>query len=379
LFEAVARLTLDGRIPRDQTAAFLERFERDHIAGDEDMSWLSWEDAVIRLGLTHLEPALRRVWARGLPDTFEGERDEASALARLAHAAANPSDPKEFDESLVRPIDDAVEGLAWVNERTALMETFLAEHEGEFAGGTTADAGDLDLEALLDEGELPGGMTDPELTWLDGFLGSRQVPETTMSLEMLDGYLTALVIGPDRVGPAEYFGRIWGPDGEAGPVWDSDEQAAHFAQLVGKLAAGIAEMAESGDPIDPLLLEVDDEASGADWAQGFEEGMGLRAKSWEPLFRNPTGARLGMAIVSLTGQSDEHFETEMTPEIRAEVLEELPVMLQTIATFWREGASALPGHRPARSVKVGRNETCPCGSGKKYKKCCGSAGSDTIH
>jgi uncharacterized protein len=21
--------------------------------------------------------------------------------------------------------------------------------------------------------------------------------------------------------------------------------------------------------------------------------------------------------------------------------------------------------------KVGRNETCPCGSGKKFKKCCG--------
>jgi SEC-C motif-containing protein len=25
---------------------------------------------------------------------------------------------------------------------------------------------------------------------------------------------------------------------------------------------------------------------------------------------------------------------------------------------------------PVRSVKVGRNESCPCGSGKKYKKCC---------
>ena len=24
--------------------------------------------------------------------------------------------------------------------------------------------------------------------------------------------------------------------------------------------------------------------------------------------------------------------------------------------------------------KVGRNEPCPCGSGKKYKKCCGAAG-----
>ncbi|MEW6221524.1 MAG: SEC-C metal-binding domain-containing protein [Thermodesulfobacteriota bacterium] len=27
-------------------------------------------------------------------------------------------------------------------------------------------------------------------------------------------------------------------------------------------------------------------------------------------------------------------------------------------------------HKPAQSVKVGRNDPCPCGSGKKYKKCC---------
>ncbi len=25
---------------------------------------------------------------------------------------------------------------------------------------------------------------------------------------------------------------------------------------------------------------------------------------------------------------------------------------------------------PVRSEKIGRNEPCPCGSGKKYKKCC---------
>lgn len=27
--------------------------------------------------------------------------------------------------------------------------------------------------------------------------------------------------------------------------------------------------------------------------------------------------------------------------------------------------------QPIRSTKVGRNELCPCNSGKKYKKCCG--------
>ncbi|WP_371685672.1 SEC-C metal-binding domain-containing protein [Tropicimonas sp. IMCC6043] len=27
---------------------------------------------------------------------------------------------------------------------------------------------------------------------------------------------------------------------------------------------------------------------------------------------------------------------------------------------------------PFRGAKVGRNETCPCGSGRKYKRCCGA-------
>ena len=36
---------------------------------------------------------------------------------------------------------------------------------------------------------------------------------------------------------------------------------------------------------------------------------------------------------------------------------------------------ARPSIRPRRATKVGRNAPCPCGSGRKYKKCCGS-GSD---
>jgi len=33
--------------------------------------------------------------------------------------------------------------------------------------------------------------------------------------------------------------------------------------------------------------------------------------------------------------------------------------------------------KPAASNKINRNAPCPCGSGKKYKKCCGVAGSFT--
>ncbi len=35
---------------------------------------------------------------------------------------------------------------------------------------------------------------------------------------------------------------------------------------------------------------------------------------------------------------------------------------------------ALNPPEPAKSDKVSRNDPCPCGSGKKYKKCCGAAG-----
>jgi preprotein translocase subunit SecA len=40
-----------------------------------------------------------------------------------------------------------------------------------------------------------------------------------------------------------------------------------------------------------------------------------------------------------------------------------------------EGAAPPPpkAQPVRRGRKVGRNEPCPCGSGKKYKKCCGAA------
>jgi preprotein translocase subunit SecA len=37
-----------------------------------------------------------------------------------------------------------------------------------------------------------------------------------------------------------------------------------------------------------------------------------------------------------------------------------------------EAADAIEKAKPVRSgPKVGRNDPCPCGSGKKFKQCCG--------
>jgi preprotein translocase subunit SecA len=40
-----------------------------------------------------------------------------------------------------------------------------------------------------------------------------------------------------------------------------------------------------------------------------------------------------------------------------------------------EATAALDKAKPVRTgPKVGRNDPCPCGSGKKFKQCCGKNG-----
>ena len=51
----------------------------------------------------------------------------------------------------------------------------------------------------------------------------------------------------------------------------------------------------------------------------------------------------------------------------------LPAAVREIYEFWQPVRRAeAQVSRVAMSLKVGRNEPCPCGSGKKYKKCHGA-------
>jgi uncharacterized protein len=103
----------------------------------------------------------------------------------------------------------------------------------------------------------------------------------------------------------------------------------------------------------------------------------LHRAAWAPLAENPQANRRVLApIESLTPEMAGAGPVEVTPEIRRTIVRALPRLVAVIGVFWREGESALfgaaPAPAPARAQKVGRNEPCPCGSGKKYKRCCGA-------
>jgi uncharacterized protein len=77
-------------------------------------------------------------------------------------------------------------------------------------------------------------------------------------------------------------------------------------------------------------------------------------------------------IIVLLPDTDDP-EDDLSPERRTTLIELLPDFLIATWKFWRGEEHPLLETRRERVRKIGRNELCPCGSGKKYKRCCGAA------
>ena len=76
-------------------------------------------------------------------------------------------------------------------------------------------------------------------------------------------------------------------------------------------------------------------------------------------------------------QDPEMRPEPISPEKREEVIVHMAAGLLGAYRYFREHrqvSSSAHTSEPRRNAsKVGRNDACPCGSGKKHKKCCGGA------
>ncbi len=86
-------------------------------------------------------------------------------------------------------------------------------------------------------------------------------------------------------------------------------------------------------------------------------------------------------VLSDTIKDDSNIDELMNDEEAVQNLAEaIPDAVIAIHGHQRKHTAAHapgPGRTVKRSTaKVGRNDPCPCGSGKKYKKCCGA---QTVH
>ncbi len=223
-------------------------------------------------------------------------------------------------------------------------------------------------------------LTDAELDELDQFL-LHDVADEGMTLEMLDGYLHALAIGPVTVPPGQWLPKVWRQDsGMAPPVNDM----AQLDQVLGLVMRHFNSIVSGFEYQPPLaapywgMLEIEDGAfeDAEIWAHGFTEGVNLNRAAWQALLDDPQGQRWyrPMGLLGEADFSPEQDELTRTPAQRQALAEEIENSLLNIHAFWLPLRQAVYERQYAQrvSTKVGRNEPCPCGSGKKFKKCCGA-------
>ncbi len=228
-------------------------------------------------------------------------------------------------------------------------------------------------------------LSDSELDRLGDFLGQCKGGKT-MNLEELDGFFAALVAGPDTVLPSEYYPHVFGGSLEETCEFDSLDHVNATLGLLSRHWNTIAGTLYANEVYLPLLLEDDEGVAHAnDWARGFMRGVELRKNDWADLINSEEdgGSILPMLMLYHEHDADPEMRPNpIVPEQREDIIAHMAAgLLQIYRYYLSRRGTAMPrrtSSEPVRrdAAKVGRNDPCPCGSGKKYKHCHGRT---TLH
>jgi uncharacterized protein len=107
------------------------------------------------------------------------------------------------------------------------------------------------------------------------------------------------------------------------------------------------------------------------WSEGFYDGMKLDA-GWIPMIRDEDAKTFLIPILAYAKSAHKEKLKEFSQQELVDMLDDINAHLAEIILMirdrWRKQGTPPSVHAP----KVGRNEPCHCGSGKKFKRCCGA-------
>lgn len=195
-----------------------------------------------------------------------------------------------------------------------------------------------------------------------------------MLLTELDGFLTGLVVCPEAISPDEWMTIVWGADAAGVPPFEDPLDVQWFAKAVASRRDEIVRDLARGK-LQPILDvdERDGEVLWEYWIDGFAEAVALRPAAWQALADDPGNmaawSRMTTLIAIARNESDlDSMELDAREDHAAAELIEVVQLLYGARP--RLGGIAPVAAEKGAAAKVGRNDPCVCGSGKKFKHCC---------
>ncbi|MDD5248167.1 MAG: UPF0149 family protein [Rhodocyclaceae bacterium] len=222
-------------------------------------------------------------------------------------------------------------------------------------------------------------LSDAELDRLDDLLASEAFRGEAMRLDELQGLLCAVVSAPEPVMPSAWIPAALGVE----PAYENEEQMREVTGLLMRYYDEVAGTLRRGEEPDLVLFPVDadaDEFDYAAWADGYLYGTHLGEADWLDA-AGDYGEDLSDLLEDfflLNGAIKEDVvksgETWMSAAAERQALaaagENLPARVLAVYDFWQ--ALRVPVATLRREApKIGRNDRCSCGSGRKFKQCCG--------
>jgi len=192
-----------------------------------------------------------------------------------------------------------------------------------------------------------------------------------IDLSHIDGFFTALCCTKEIIQPARWLPVLWN-DKVGEPDWESDDEFNQFLQTVLAYYNLTVALLPKDNYAPAIYERVDGKPDTKFWCWGFLRGADLWDRSVltsaEKKFVDEHIALIQK--ISARGYGKEY--NSVTQEQAMEIYQTLKSDVQSLfKTLEKRRLKMLDEEMAQRSSpKVGRNDPCPCGSGKKFKQCC---------
>jgi len=238
-------------------------------------------------------------------------------------------------------------------------------------------------------------LTDAEFAELDELLAATPEPLQPLDASMLDGYLCGVIVQPRLIELDEWLPNIFDYDGGLLPETVDAAWLDKLTELVQRRHAALNRGLVEDGWFDPVILDVDENATEEErTARASYDALGPISRALMPWVAGFQHAALCFpeladmpddAIAAALARLYRHLPAE-TPEEKEVVetlnrehplkdlddaIEELVVTVADLADLTEAERYRVETIR-RDTPKVGRNDPCPCGSGRKYKQCHGS-------